>query len=123
MRGSKPWSTDALAFNLSILRVGHARLTGATVDGQPVQATIDDQTIIVPLDPPLAPGGSVVVGLDYTRAPERQPEPRQRRMGLRQDRGFCDRLPLDPMAESNDSASTGPASASPTSRPPLRTSE
>ncbi len=75
VRGSKPWSTDALAFNLSILRVGHGRLTGATVDGQPVQPTVDDQTIIVPLDPPLAPGGSVVVGLEYAAHLNANPSP------------------------------------------------
>jgi len=75
VRGTKPWSTGTLAFNLQILRIGHAKLTTATVDGQPVDATTDDQTIYVPLNPPLAPGGSVTVELDYTGTMTSSPNP------------------------------------------------
>ena len=55
--GTKPWTSNVLAFNLQILRIGHAQITTATVNGAPVHVAIDDQTIVVPLDPPLAPGG------------------------------------------------------------------
>jgi hypothetical protein len=75
VNGSKPWSSSALAFNLQILRIGHAQLTTATVDGAPVVAQTDDQTIIVPLDPPLAPGGSIEVELDYTATMTNSPNP------------------------------------------------
>src|SRR5262249_38707418 len=67
VRGSMPWSSSALAFNLQILRIGiGTQLTTATVDGATVNATVDDQTIVVPLDSPLAPGGVKTVELDYT---------------------------------------------------------
>ena len=75
VRGTKPWSTSTLAFNLQTLRIGHARLTTTTVGGQPVAATTDDQTIYVPLDAPLAPGGSVTVELDYTGTMTSSPNP------------------------------------------------
>jgi len=73
--GTKPWSTSMLAFNLQILRIGHAQLTTARVDGAPVDATTDDQTIYVPLDPPLPPGGSAAVELDYTATLSATPNP------------------------------------------------
>jgi hypothetical protein len=75
VRGSVPWSTSVLAFNLQILRIGNAQLTTSTVDGQPVDARTDDQTILVPLDPPLAPGASVTVQLDYTARMTASPNP------------------------------------------------
>ncbi len=75
VRGSRPWSTSTLAFNLQILRIGHAQLTAATVDGTPADATLDDQTVYVSLDPPLEPGGSVTVELDYTARMTASPDP------------------------------------------------
>jgi hypothetical protein len=75
VNGNVPWTTTALAFNLQILRIGNAQLTAATVDGRKVSATADDQTIVVPLDPPLAPGGTAIVQLDYTAHMTGSPNP------------------------------------------------
>jgi len=73
--GSKPWSSSVLAFNLQVLRIGHARLTTATVDGAPVDATTDDQTILVPLETPLVPTETAVVEIDYTGQMSASPNP------------------------------------------------
>jgi hypothetical protein len=73
--GSKPWTTDVLAFNLQTLRIGHAQITKTTVDGASVDAVIDDQTVLLPLDPPLAPGGQTTVELDYTGTMAANPVP------------------------------------------------
>ncbi len=73
--GSKPWPSSILAFNLQILSIGHAQLTTASVDGAPVDARVDDQTVLVPLDPPLAPGATAVVELDYTAQMTAAPNP------------------------------------------------
>ena len=75
VRGSKPWTSSALAFNLQTLRIGHASLTTTTVDGQDVTPTVDDQTVIVPIDPPLAPGATAVVEIDYTGHMSANPNP------------------------------------------------
>ncbi len=65
IRGSKPWSTSLLAFNLSTLRTGRANVTETLVNGAAVEATVDDQSLLVPLDPPLEPGGTVTVEISY----------------------------------------------------------
>jgi len=75
VRGSKPWSSSELAFNLQVLRIGRADVKAVTIDGRPVTPFIDDQTIIVPLDPPLSAGGSTVVGIDYTARMTATPNP------------------------------------------------
>jgi hypothetical protein len=75
VNGTKPWSTDVLAFNLQILRIGRAQLTTVAVDGKNAQATSDDQTILVPLDAPLGSGGSVTVEIDYTARMTASPDP------------------------------------------------
>ena len=75
VRGTKPWSTSLLAFNLQILRIGRAQLSRVTVGDQAAQASTDDQTILVPLDPPLRPGASVTVQIDYTAHMTASPDP------------------------------------------------
>jgi hypothetical protein len=75
VRGSKPWATATLAFNLQTLRIGRAQLTLTTVNGRSVTPTIDDQTVLVPLDPPLAPGGSALVEIDYSGHLTATPDP------------------------------------------------
>src|SRR5918995_572093 len=64
--GSKPWSTSVLAFNLSTLRTGRAQVEETLVDGRAVTARVDDQTLLVPLNPPLAPGATTTVVIAYT---------------------------------------------------------
>jgi hypothetical protein len=64
--GSRPWTTSRLAFNLSTLRTGRARLTEVSVDGQPVEADVVDQTVVVPLPTLLEPGGQKVVRMVYS---------------------------------------------------------
>jgi hypothetical protein len=73
--GSKPWPTSVLAFNLQILRIGDAKVGVVNVDGRPVDATVEDQTIYVPLDPPLAPTGTTAVEIDYTAHMSASPDP------------------------------------------------
>jgi hypothetical protein len=75
VKGSKPWTTSILAFNLQILRIGHAQLTNVTVDGAQQAAVVDDQTILVTLNRPLAPGRSTVVEIDYTARMTASPDP------------------------------------------------
>ncbi len=58
-------SVNELAFNLATLRTGHAAVDAVTVDGTTAAAEIDDQTIVVPLAEPLAPGDRVEVQIDY----------------------------------------------------------
>ena len=41
--------------NLATLRTGHARIGTVDVNGAPVDAEVDDQTILVPLSDPLLP--------------------------------------------------------------------
>lgn len=75
VRGSKPWTSSILAFNLQTLRIGHARVGTTTVDGQPVMPQIDDQTVLVPLNPPLEPGGTTTIEIDYTGQMSANPGP------------------------------------------------
>jgi len=75
VNGSTPWSTSVLAFNLQILRIGSAQLKDVTVGGDAVNPTVDDQTILVPLDPPLLAGASVAVEIDYTARMSGSPDP------------------------------------------------
>ena len=57
---------DRLELNTIAARLGDLRLTGATVDGQAVTVTIDDQTLLVPLGGILSDGASTTVRLGYT---------------------------------------------------------
>lgn len=82
VRGTRPWSTATLAFNLSTLRTGRARLTATTVDGQAVAATIDDQTVLVPLDPALEPGTERQVVIEYTARLNANPDPESDEWGF-----------------------------------------
>ena len=75
LRGSMPWPTSLLALDLSTLRTGHAHLTQTSVDGASVKPMIDDQTVVVPLDPPLEPGGTRTVEVDYTGRLNADPDP------------------------------------------------
>ena len=57
---------DRLELNTIAARLGGLKLTGATVAGTPVKATIDDQTIIVPFGGILGRGASVEVKVAYS---------------------------------------------------------
>ncbi len=59
-------SVGQLAFNLAPLRIGKAHLGAVKVNGQPAQAGVEDQTILVTLPSPLAPGASKTVDIAYT---------------------------------------------------------
>ena len=59
------WTAGKLAFNLATLRTGRATVNRLTVDGAPVEPTVDDQTLIVNAPAPLAPGASVSVFIAY----------------------------------------------------------
>jgi len=56
---------DRLELNTIAARLGGMRLTAVTVDGTPRTATIDDQTIVVPLGGVLAAGASTRVRVVY----------------------------------------------------------
>ncbi len=56
---------DRIELNAVPARLGHMVLGQVTVDGTPVAARIDDQTIVVPLGGILAAGDSTHVGLYY----------------------------------------------------------
>jgi hypothetical protein len=88
VRGTKPWSSATLAFNLSTLRTGRAQLTSATVDGTPVEATADDQTLLIPLGESLQPGGTVTVEIDYTARLNTRPTPNTDEWGFALDGGY-----------------------------------
>ena len=73
--GNMPWTTARLAFNVSTLRTGRARLGDVTVDGQQVEAQVVDQTLIVPMPAPLEPGTSAVVRIEYSARLHASPRP------------------------------------------------
>jgi hypothetical protein len=58
-------SIDRLELNTTAARLGAMRLTEATVDGEPADATIHDQTILVPLGGILPDGASTTVRIGY----------------------------------------------------------
>ena len=66
VRGTVPWPTSTLAFNLSTFRTGRAEIGAVSVDGQPVEPLVDDQTVLVPLPQPLASGGAATVRIVST---------------------------------------------------------
>ena len=55
---------SVVAFNLAPLRIGQAHLGTVSVDGAPVNATVDDQTVLVPAS--IASGGGADVTINYT---------------------------------------------------------
>jgi len=57
---------DRLELNTIATRLGGLKVTGATVDGQAVTVTIDDQTLLIPLGGILPDGASMTVRLGYT---------------------------------------------------------
>ena len=57
---------DRLEFNTIATRLGGMRLALASVDGNRVSATVDDQTLVVPLGGVLADGGTVRVRISYS---------------------------------------------------------
>lgn len=59
-------SVTQLDFNLLPARVGQAALGEVLVAGEPVAATVDDQTVTVPLAVPLEPGQSLNVTISYS---------------------------------------------------------
>jgi hypothetical protein len=56
---------DRLELNTAVARLGGLVLTAVTVDGKPVEATADDQTIVVPLGGILPVDGRTVVRVRY----------------------------------------------------------
>ena len=63
------WSVSSVALNLATLRTAGARLEEVLIDGSPVDATIDDQTILVTLPTSLAPGASTRIAIAYSARP------------------------------------------------------
>ena len=59
------WPVTEVAFNLATLRTGHARVE-VSVTGVAVAASVDDQTVIVPLPLPLAPGETTQLTIHYS---------------------------------------------------------
>jgi hypothetical protein len=59
-------SIDRLELNTIAARLGGIHLTTVTVDGTPATATIDDQTVIVPLGGILAAGATTQVRVAYS---------------------------------------------------------
>jgi hypothetical protein len=57
---------DRLELNTIAARLGGMHLTTVTVDGTPVTATIDDQTVVVPLGGILAAGATTQVRVAYS---------------------------------------------------------
>lgn len=57
---------DRLELNTIAARLGRLRLGAVSVDGRPAGATVDDQTLIVPLGGILVPGASTVVRVRYS---------------------------------------------------------
>lgn len=58
-------SVSTVAFNLGTLRTGKANVGVVTVRGNPVNETIQDQTVLVPFSPPLGAGSSADVVINY----------------------------------------------------------
>jgi aminopeptidase N len=56
---------DRIEFNTIAARLGRIRLQPVTVDGEPVKATVSDQTIVVPLGQNLANGGTTTVRIRF----------------------------------------------------------
>jgi hypothetical protein len=56
---------DRLELNTIAARLGGLDVTGGSVDGRPVDATIDDQTLLIPLGGILPDGATTVVQLGY----------------------------------------------------------
>jgi hypothetical protein len=66
IRNTSGASIDRVELNTVAARLGGMTLVGAFVDGAAVPATVDDQTIVVPLGGVLPPGASVVVEVRYS---------------------------------------------------------
>jgi hypothetical protein len=56
---------DRLELNTLVARLGGLQLDAVTVDGRPVSATVDDQTIVVPLGGVLPEGAAASVRVAY----------------------------------------------------------
>ncbi|MEP7158554.1 MAG: hypothetical protein ABI797_03945 [Chloroflexota bacterium] len=59
-------SVSTIAFNLATLRYGQAHVGVVTVNGAAVSETIQDQTVLVPISPPMPAGGNRTVVINYT---------------------------------------------------------
>jgi hypothetical protein len=60
------WPVSTLAFNLATLRTGRARIDVLDASGARMNASTDDQTILVPLLQPLVPGETIQLSINYT---------------------------------------------------------
>ena len=65
IRNTSGGSIDRVELNTVAPRLGAMTLTGALVDGQSVDASVSDQTIVVPLGGILLDGATVVVEVRY----------------------------------------------------------
>ena len=65
IRNTSGVSIDRVELNTVAPRLGGMTLTGTFVDGQPVDASVSDQTIVVPLGGVLPAGASVVIEVRY----------------------------------------------------------
>ena len=66
IRNTSGGPIDYLELNVAPARIGGMRLDQARVDGDPVNATVNDQTLRVPLGGVLAEGATVPVRIGYT---------------------------------------------------------
>ncbi|HEX7473460.1 MAG TPA: hypothetical protein VF323_10280 [Candidatus Limnocylindrales bacterium] len=66
VRNASSGPIDRLELNTIAARVGQMRLGTVSVDGRRVPATVDDQTIVVPLGGILPPGASTFVRVHYS---------------------------------------------------------
>jgi hypothetical protein len=58
-------SVSKIALNLGVLRTGNANVGVVTVRGSSVSETISDQTVLVPVSPPLGAGASADIVVNY----------------------------------------------------------
>lgn len=65
LRNTSGGPIDRVELNTIAARLGGMTLRGASVDDQPVTATVDDQTILVPLGGLLPDGASATIRLGY----------------------------------------------------------
>lgn len=66
VRNASSRPIDRLELNTIAARLGHLQLGTVSVDGRAVHATIDDQTLLVPLGGILPPGATAVVRVHYS---------------------------------------------------------
>ena len=66
IRNTSGMAIDRVELNTIAARLGNIRLRPVTVDGTPVAAVVDDQTIVVPLGGLLVPGATTRIRVRYS---------------------------------------------------------